>query len=263
MINQILRNIKLFYLAQLYAWKNQFAYRLQALIYWIYFALNTLVTYIFITVIYGVSMGIPGWSYAQMLLLSASAIILVGLVNVIVDIPGMSQTLMSGGFDVMLARPVSSLMTAFSNFNSAGYASSVAGGIILFSYAASLLNLGIFQLAIFVPLFLIGVIIVALFITMLLLCSYRLFRGGTAINWLFNTLGSVSKYPLSIYGVFGSLIFTFIIPLGLATYYPVEAITGKLSAIQIVLLGLVGIVLVLILLEIVRRLFRGYASGMG
>ncbi|MDE1870441.1 MAG: ABC-2 family transporter protein [Candidatus Micrarchaeota archaeon] len=263
MIEKLARNLQILYLTQIYAWKTQLEYRAQALIWFVYFSGQALLTFVFVNVVYSVSSGIPGWSYAQMLLLSSSAIMMIGIVNYFVDIFNIGQSLLSGDFDAQLARPISPIMILLSNFNGTTMIASVITGLFLFLYAASLLGITLAQIALFFVLFALGTLISTLFILVLVVSSYKLFRGGGWVNWFTNTLSSAVKYPLNIYGILGTLLFTFIVPLGFATYYPVEAITGKLDAYAIVVVVIIMIAVIAVLFRIFNYLFKSYSSGMG
>ncbi|MDE1846198.1 MAG: ABC-2 family transporter protein [Candidatus Micrarchaeota archaeon] len=263
MIEKIARNLRLLYLVQIYAWKTQLAYRVQALVWLINFVAQALLTFVFISVMYSVSAGIPGWSYFEMLLLSSSTIMMMGLVNYFVDIYNIGQNLLAGDFDAQLARPVSAMTIMFSNFNGVTLVASFLTGLAIFAYAASHLGLTLGQLALFALFFGMGTFIVMLFLIVLVMSSYKLFRGGAWVNWVTNTLSGASKYPLSIYGTVGTLIFTFLVPMGFATYYPIEAVTGKLSTYAIVAVFVGMLIFIFALLRIFSHLFKSYSSGMG
>ncbi|MGI0141829.1 MAG: ABC-2 family transporter protein [Candidatus Micrarchaeales archaeon] len=263
MLNKIRRNLHLFYYIQRYSWKTEFAYRLQGVVWLLFFLIQTLLTYVFITVIYSVSSGIVGWGYYQMLMLASTAIMLVGVINYMLDMGNLGSDLQSGNFDVALSRPVSHLMVMISNFNGAAAISSIISGAILFAYAASHTAFSPLQLGSFLVLFALGSAIALLFVITLILSSYRLFRGGSWISWVVQAISSAARYPLSIYGIIGSVVFTVLVPLGFATYYPVEAITGKLSYLYIAGLGIGEVVAIAFLMFVVHKLLEGYSSGMG
>ncbi|MDE1850661.1 MAG: ABC-2 family transporter protein [Candidatus Micrarchaeota archaeon] len=263
MIAKIKRDLHLLRLFQTYTWKVAMAYRVQYMFWFLNYALQVIMTLIFITIVYQVSNGIGGWSYPQMVLLSATTMIVIGIIKYFVDIGWVGQNLINGNFDTVLTKPIPSYLTFFISTNSSGALGGVISGVVLFAYAASQLSFGLLGIAEFAIMILLGSIVTLLFVMVMIMYSYSKFKGGGWINWMFNIIANITKYPLSIYGLGGSLIFTFVIPVGFANYYSVEALSGKLGQIEIAGLILVSLVMIFVLSRAVNSLFRNYSSGMG
>lgn len=263
MIARFRRDLHLLRLFQIYTWKMAMAYRLQYMFWFLNYVLQVVMTFIFITIVYQVSNGIGGWSYPQMILLSATTMIVLGFAKYFIDIGWVGQSLINGNFDTFLTKPTPFYLTFFMSTNSSGAIGAIISGIVLFAYAASKLSFSTLGIAEFAVMIFLGLIVTILFVMVMIMYSYSKFKGGGWINWMFNIIGNITKYPLSIYGLGGSLIFTFIIPVGFANYYSVEALSGKLGQIEIVGLVLVSLVMIFFLSRFFNSLFKNYSSGMG
>jgi len=263
MIKEIRRHLHLLWLLQTYTWKTAMAYRMQYLFWFLNYVLQVIMTFIFITIIYQVSNGIGGWSYPQMLLLSATTLIVIGMAKYFIDISWVSQGLMNGNFDTLLTKPMPDYLTFFTSTNSSGAFGGIISGIVLFAYAASQLSFNILNVVDFAVMISLGSVVAILFVMVAIIGSYSFFKGGGWVNWMFNIISNITKYPLSIYGIAGSLIFTFVIPIGFANYYPVEALSGKISTMEIAVLIVFSLTMIYLLSRTFNRLYKSYSSGMG
>ncbi|MDE1761566.1 MAG: ABC-2 family transporter protein [Candidatus Micrarchaeota archaeon] len=263
MFDDLGRDLRLFYLSQIYSFKGELTYRVSFALWSINTFVGIFLSYLFITIMYSLSAGIAGWSYYDMLMLSATTIIISNVVQYVINVYSTGRMLLVGGLDIYLTKPISTLMIFFGGPKSVTSLGGAIGGIVLFAYGASGAGVGLWGIAGFALLFALGSIIFILFMLVMLMSAYKLFRGGGWMNWIMSILGNATKYPLSVYGTIGPLIFTFFIPLGIATYYPVEAATGKIGALQIAALALFSVVVIVTLRKTFYLLFRSYESGMG
>jgi ABC-type uncharacterized transport system permease subunit len=69
-----------------------------------------------------------------------------------------------------------------------------------------------------------------MFLLMLTLLSYVLFNSAGYMQWVANIASTAARYPLTIYGLPGILLFTVGLPVGLASFYPSALVFGKVSA---------------------------------
>ena len=122
----------------------------------------------------------------------------------------------------------------------------------------SALNMSVTALGIieFMVLFALGLVALGMFLVMLTMFSYRHFRGYSFIGSMMDFMRGVSNYPLTVYGAAGALLFTVLLPLGTAYFYPSEALFGNVSALDFVayvagtvLIGFVSYKLFYILME--------------
>ncbi|MDE1855720.1 MAG: ABC-2 family transporter protein, partial [Candidatus Micrarchaeota archaeon] len=167
-------------------------------------------------------------------------------------------------FDTFLVKPVPNYIPFMSTFNGSATAiSSVVSGLIIFAYAASQMSFSAVQFAEFALVFTLGSAIAVLFTLVFIMVSYKFFRSAGWVNWAFDIFQRVVRYPLNIYGVIGSLIFTFLIPLGFATYYPAELLNGMVGAWWIAGIVVFSLVLIYLLVRAFNSSFDSYSSAMG
>ncbi len=264
MESQIIQDLRYFFAVQKYKWKTFFAYRSQAVLWCIYSTLSVIFTYITINVIYNVSSGIPGWSYYQLLILGATGNIALGMVYYMIGQTSIIWMMRQGQIDNMLTKPYSKLAIFLSNFGDSDSLAGVISGIILFIYALSHTSITPVSFALYILLLLFGISAFLMFLLMLIILAYRLFKSGNFIWRLTGMLGTVSKYPLKIYGLVGQFTFSLLIPIGFAYLYPAQALFSQqpnylLSSAAIV----VCVCIVIISYFGFERFIRTYTSGAG
>ncbi|MBI2041227.1 MAG: ABC-2 family transporter protein [DPANN group archaeon] len=194
--------------------------------------------------IYSNSNGLPGWSFEQLLLFQGIALITFGISNTIFGrfAEHTIDDIRWGKFDVKLMRPAKPLLYQLATSARPDAFGSVMAGIAITAYAFSKLGLALTAgngmaaaITIFMAvLFLFSLEILVAALAFLVIKSYVLME-------LFYALLGVGDYPISIYGGLGTFVFTFVFPVGLAAFYPTQALFGILSlagAAKIALAGL-------------------------
>lgn len=263
MFESIKRGVTVFMLSQKYAWMSAFSYRLPFFVYLFYAALDPIFSLIFVGIIYSISNGIAGWNYFQLLALVGSATILYFGYTYFVNYSKLSDALRKGEIDVYLNKPYNTFTMMLVQYPNNYQLGGLVGGIALFAYAASNLSLGAIAILSYVVLMGAGVLVLMMFVLMLTALTYKQFGSGDWIDWLGGILFDVAKYPLTIYGFFGGLLLTFIIPVGLASYYPSAALLQQLSIANIIGLILLALAFVLITRKVFYFSMKHYASGGG
>ena len=81
-------------------------------------------------------------------------------------------------------------------------------GLGLLVYSVIQLHVQAIKLLYFIPTFIAGTAAFIMFILMVTVVSYILFKSGDFIDDMKNMLGGLGQYPLSVYGILGQLIFT-------------------------------------------------------
>lgn len=256
--------IKYFLLAQKYAWKEFFAYRAQGII-WMFVGVYTILfTYVPITIIYNISPGIPGWSYLEILLLSNTMLVVLGFTFYVISPWTIVEGMRTGELDKYLIRPYGKINCMLSGYSGwLGEFSSIIPSIVVIAYI--LLSIHLSPLLIFLYVIAMGVGI-AMFITLFLfltLISYRTLGSSNFSQIIMNISSMVGTYPISIYGIGIQLIFTILIPIGFAVYYPIESLLGFVNPFFGILSIIASIVLILLFRYAFNRLIKGYSSGGG
>lgn len=228
-MNRLLRDIRFFFLCQRYYWADFFVYRAQVAIWLAYSLVNLLYSYVTISVIYNISSGIAGWSYYQMLFLISTTALVFNTLNYVLLPDWVNQLLRRGGIDTKLIRPYGRVTIFLSLSGALSSVIAIAGAFIVLAYSALRLGLGPVTFIGYVVLLVAGTIALTLMTLMLILLAYILIKGANTVSRLLAFMDQASRYPLTVYGLVGQLLFTLVIPVGLASYYPSEAVFATIA----------------------------------
>ena len=245
------------------AWKSFLIYRWQAFVWLFANLLVILNSVVAITVIYTVSSGIPGWSYFQVLALSSITTMMFGVVDYMIAPWDVAQRLRRGNMDMWFTKPYGYLTIISGGFGMVWNSASFISGLALFIYSVMHLGITAMQLVYFALLFVAGTAAFLMFFVMMSILSYRLFKSGQFIDNMESMLSNAGVYPLSVYGVLGQLIFTLAMPVGIAYYYPAEALFGMIGPTAVAAALLLSLVVIFVSREIFYALLKGYSSGGG
>ncbi|MDE1854880.1 MAG: ABC-2 family transporter protein [Candidatus Micrarchaeota archaeon] len=261
--NRLAQSIRFFFLAQRYYWKDFLVYRAQAVVWALYSLINFLFSYVAITVIYNVSSGISGWSYFQMLFLVSTASLVFGTINYVLSPDWINQLMRRGGMDTRLIRPYGRATIYLSAEGSLSSIVSAFGAFVVLIYSAFRLGLGPAPFIGYLLLLAIGTVTLTLMLLMLIVAAYVVVRGSSAVSRMLSFMSQASSYPLPVYGIVGQLIFTLVIPIGVASYYPSELVLTSVGALTLAVVLLVSVAISTVSYLGFNRLMRHYTSGGG
>jgi ABC-2 type transport system permease protein len=178
---------------------------------------------------------IHGWELSSALVLLGVYLTLGALRNLFIGpsldaLAGMDGEMWTGRFDFTLLRPVDPQFLA-----SLRYWHPLA--LIDLALGLSVLGVGVSQLhqsLTLLPLlaFLVTLIagITILYAILLAFSALVLWSPGFLFTWVFNALFQMARYPLGLYPGWLRLVLTWIIPVGVMTTVPAQALVGQLSA---------------------------------
>jgi len=260
----LINSIKYYLINQVYEWKSFFAYRADSLLWLFYSAFEGIFSFITITVIYYVSSGFPGWSYYQMLILSSTVGMVIAAIEYNVNSVSVIGSMRSGMLDMQMVRPYG-LATIMISTQSGDKTliSGFATSLVIFTYAALKLHLSLAYIITFLGIVAIGTYALMMFLLMLTVLSYHLFKRGMFMQGLIGTLSMVGGYPLSIFGTIVMLLFSVLVPIGMAVYYPAELIFGKISIVFSIATILFSLAIAFVSYKLFYVLMRNYTSGGG
>ncbi len=263
MVNALLRNLDVLARSQIYEWKSFLAYRAQALLAVSESLVNMVLSFVFISIIYGVSQGIAGWSYYQLLSLVALMGAASSAVWYVMHPDSIMDTLRSGFFDTYLTKPYGPVFyllarqaNPYSFFYGAWY-------LLLFAYAASHAQFSLSAAVLFVVLVVLGLAALCAVVLFLEVASYRLFTRARWLSRLLDFASNAGQYPLGIFGGIGVFALTILVPVGLAAFYPASVLFHGSSATGVLQLAALDIVIAAAFYAASRRLLKGYTSSMG
>lgn len=232
MSTSIKKEIMTFLYAQKLAWKDSLAFRSQTILWFFVAILGPILEIVLVSVMYTISKGFPGWSYYQVLGLVGISNMSTYLVFYLTQPQEMISSMKTGGIDILLTKPINSVVGIISRYSGVRAIGGVISGLILLIFALTHLQVSILNLIYGIIIFIFGMICIVLFVLAISMVIYIFFKRGNFISWFIGNMQSAVNYPLSIFGGFGILIFTVLLPFGLATFYPAEIIFGKIDYIS-------------------------------
>lgn len=167
-----------------------------------------------------------------------------------------------GGFDILLIRPRSIHLQILGNdfaFQKIGRV--VASLFLLIFSTYKLIPVLTLDKLLLIILMVLGdfIIIVSLFIIGAFFCFYTV-EGLEFINVFTNGSKQVNEFPMSIYHKAIGLIFTFVIPIALCNYYPIEYLVGKSTSFYYFLMPLSSLIFLSISIFIFNLGLHRYSS---
>ncbi len=176
---------------------------------------------------------INGWSIASTLALLGTYMTLSALRSLFIGpsleaLAGMDGEIWTGKFDFTLLRPVDvQFFASFQHWRPLRFFDLVLGcGVLL----TSVVQLGSILTPMRVLLFL-GMLVtglVTLYAILLAFSAMVFWSPDFLFTWLFNAFFQMARYPVGIYPGWLRLILTWIIPVGVMTTVPAQALTGEL-----------------------------------
>ncbi len=242
------------------------AYRLNFALFLIGLAIFNFFSPIVIYLIYSNNLSFPGWSLYEALLLVGTMSTVIGIEHVLTSSIGWasSEMIRQGTFDQMMIRPISPLKLLVLRLPDVDGLAEFAAGIMITLYA-------IYHLA-FMPTFMnllmyfiviiAGVVLLTAFDIMSASANF-FFVKANAIWDFFIELRMFARYPITIFGSLGYVFLTFIIPMGILSYYPAQAFLGRLAWSSVALLVLITILFFVISLIMWEFAMRKYTSAGG
>lgn len=191
-----------------------------------------------------------GWSFSSTLGVMAVYLIVSAIRNLFIGpsletLVGMGQEFWNGNFDFSLIRPVNTqFLVTFRIWRFFSLLDLSLGiGVLIYAAAQSKdpitrINWLVFGLALFA-----GTIII--YGLLLGLSALAFWSPGFMVTWVFDSLFQLARYPIGIYPTLVRILLTWIIPIGLITTIPAQALSGQVGIMMVSLsLVVAGLVLV-------------------
>ncbi len=261
--NSFMHSIAFFLWSEYYELKYFFIYRGQSAIWLIYSLFTSFYSLITLTIIYNVSSGIAGWSYFQILALSYTASIVLSVFYTVLNPWKIAEAMRTGRMDTFLIRPYGIMTLLLSGYGEITSLGGLAGSVAVFAFAMLHVGVAAIPFAAYLLIMVAGTIALTIFMIMLTILFYHLFKSADFVNRLVGVLSTAGSYPLNIFGPFLLLVFTVVLPIGIASYYPSEALFGKISLVPY--LEVLALIFAVTILSYkgTKALMKYYASGGG
>jgi len=233
-MNKYLRLLKKTFSMEL---SSELAYKINFIIKSLGLIILDLIGPIIMLLIYTISSGIPGWRFEEFILFHGTFVFVIGLSHSLFFVFPLQviENVRNGTFDKFLLKPFNPLLyLTFSSVDIEGFAE-VFVGLALVLWAIIKLNIIIFSFNMMGYILLIIMALIFLYSLMVLISSlaFLFVKSFGLFDLLFKIL-DVGRYPMNIYGFEMKLIFTFILPIAVISFYPASVLLGTLSFLSLV-----------------------------
>lgn len=246
--------------------QNELAYRANFWLALFHSLLNLVTGVLGVVVLFGQVETIRGWDLPSTLVLLGVYLTLSALRGLFIGpsleaLAGIDGEIWTGQFDYTLLRPVNAQFLASVRHWQPFALVDLTLGLGVLAVAAAQLgqSLAPLQVATFILTLIVGVAI--LYAILLAFSALTLWNPGFLFTWVFDGLFRLARYPVGLYPGWVRLVLTWIVPVGLMTTVPAQALTGRLSGAALVA-ALVTATTLLIASSLLFRLgLRRYASA--
>ena len=188
-----------------------------------------------IVVLFGRIETIHGWNMASTLALLGVYLIVSALRGLFIGpgfevLAGMEGDIWSGKFDFTLLRPINTqLLVSLHKWRLYSLFDLVLGiGVLITSVINMQASLTVWQAISFLAALFTGVLI--LYAILLTFSALVFWSPGVLFTWIFDGLFQMARYPMGMYPGWLQMVLTWVVPVGLITTVPAEALTGSLNA---------------------------------
>jgi len=216
------------------AFQNVLAYQLNFWVSLLYSILNLGTGVLAVVVLFSQVEAIRGWTPASTLALLGSYLTLGALRQLFIGpsleaLAGMDGEIWSGTFDFTLIRPVDvQFLASVRHWRPLALLDLALGLGVLVTAA---LRMGTTLTLVDVFAFVISLVagLVILYAILLAFAGLVFWSPGFLFTWLFDALFQMARYPVGLYPGWLRLILTWVVPVGVMTTVPAQALSGDLS----------------------------------
>jgi ABC-2 type transport system permease protein len=246
--------------------QNVLAYRLDFWISLLYSMVNFGTGVLAVVVLFSQVEAIRGWTLPSTLALLGTFLTLKALRNLFIGpsleaLAGMDGEVWTGAFDFTLLRPVDvQFLVSVRHWRPLALLDLLIGLGVLVT-AATRLGVALTPPAVAAFLVTLAAGVTIFYAIMLAFSGLVFWSPGFLFTWLFNAFFQMARYPVGLYPGWLRLVLTWVVPVGIMTTVPAQALSGDLSTR--VLLGSVGLAIVFFVGATVlfRTGLRRYASA--
>jgi ABC-2 type transport system permease protein len=239
------------------SFQEEAAYRANFLISLFYSLLNLATGILGIVVIFGQVGHVQGWDLPSTLALlgvylSVSALRGLFIGPGLESLSGMDGEIWTGAFDFTVLRPVNTqFLVSLRKWRLFALFDLLLGlGVLIVAIIQLQVTLTLWQVLAFLLTLLAGTLI--LYAILLIFAALIFWSPGVLFTWVFDGLFQMARYPLGMYPGWLQMLLTWIVPVGVITTIPAQALTGSLSVQSL----LTSLGLALLLVSVASILFR-------
>ena len=244
----------------------ELAYRVNFFIRLFYSGLNLLTGVLSLVVIFNQVETLRGWDLPGALALLGVYLLLGALRGLFIgpsleSVAGMDGEIWTGTYDFTLLRPVNQqFLISFRHWRIFALVDlALALGVLVYALVLLGTNLTLGMLGGFLLTLLAGVTL--LYAALLAFSALVFWNPGFLFTWVINDLFQLARYPVGMYPGWLRLVLTWIIPVGLMTTIPAQALVGTLSPQMLVLTLAFTVAAFLLATWLFRRGLEKYTSA--
>ena len=218
----------------------ELAYRVNFFIRLLHSGLNLLTGVLSLVVIFNQVEIIKGWDLPAALALLGVYLLLGALRGLFIgpsleSVAGMDGEIWTGTYDFTLLRPVDQqFLISFRHWRIFALVDlAMAVGVLVYALVLLGAQLTIGMLLSFILTLLAGVTL--LYAALLAFSALVFWNPGFLFTWVINDLFQLARYPVGLYPGWLRLVLTWVIPVGLMTTIPAQALVGTLTPSMLIL----------------------------
>ena len=246
--------------------QQDLAYRANFWINLLHSLLNLVVALAAILILFTQINDLNGWTFSATVGVMAVYLIIGALRGLFIGpsletLVGMGQEVWNGNFDFSLIRPVNiQFLVTFRIWRFFALLDLILGvGVLFYAVSQSPDPLTWLNWFLFAITLAAGTLII--YALLLGLSALAFWSPGFLITWVFDALFQLARYPIGIYPPFIRILLTWIIPIGLITTIPAQALSGQIgSGMALTSLGL-AVLLLMVASWLFRSGIRRYHSA--
>jgi ABC-2 type transport system permease protein len=246
--------------------QGELAYRTNFLISLLHTGLNLGTGILALQVVFGQVDAVNGWDFPATLALLGVYLTLSALRGLFIGpsleaLAGMDGEIWTGKFDFTLLRPVDvQFQATFRHWRPLAL-TDLALGLAVLGIAAASMDHTLSALHVASFLVTLGAGVMILYAILLAFSALVFWSPGFLFTWVFDGLYQMARYPVQVYPGWLRIVLTWIVPVGVMTTVPAQALSGTLSWLG--LLGGTTLAMVLFLgtSALFRYGLRRYASA--
>jgi ABC-2 type transport system permease protein len=246
--------------------QQETAYRANFWINLLYSLLNLGVGVLGLVVLFSRVEAVGGWDFPSTLALLGVYLVVGALRGLFLGpsfeaLAGMDGEVWSGRFDFTLLRPVNTQFWAsFRQWRFFALVDLGLGlGVLLVAVTRQGSSLTPGNVLAFLVALTAGVGVV--YAVLLAFTALVFWSPGFLFTWVFDALFQMARYPVAIYPAWLRIVLTWLIPVGIITTIPAEALTGRASPAALAASLVAAVVLVIAASALFQRGLRRYASA--
>lgn len=244
----------------------ELAYRVNFWIRLLHSLLNLVTGVLSLVVIFNQVEVIRGWDMPGALAILGVYLLLGGLRSLFIgpsleSVAGMDGEIWTGTYDFTLLRPLDQLfLISFRNWRIFALVDiTMALGVLIYALTLLGAQLSLAMVLSFILTLLAGVTL--LYAVLLAFSALVFWNPGFLFTWVINDLFQLARYPVGLYPGWLRLVLTWIIPVGLMTTIPAQALVGTLSPWMLILTLAFTIGAFLLATWLFRQGLQKYASA--